>query len=62
VTDQNFLCSFQFHLAVFTHVSPLSSSCFHVCYWLASAFSALTLLVGRSQEHLACKNCDEVLA
>ena len=27
-----------------------------------SAFSALTLLVGHQEEHLACKKCDEVLA
>jgi len=34
-----------------------------MCYWLQVAFSALTLLVGRQEEHLACKTLsDEVLA
>jgi len=30
--------------------------CFYCCVFILHAFSALTLLVGRHEGHLACKN------
>jgi len=32
-----------------------------IIYDNVDAFSALTLLVGREEEHPVCKNCDDVL-
>jgi len=56
------------HLAQLTSL-PFTVSCFSKIqiglpfwYWLTHAFSALTLLVGRQEGHLACKNSGGVLA
>ena len=58
ITSNFFSCAFLFlHLlpgTVYLYTSALSTNCICICC-ICFAFSALTLLVGRQEGHLACK-------